>query len=251
MYRLSRGQKDKVTQFRKITNASERVALDCLAASGWAVEGAIDYFFTNAHSQAAVPAANIKALDELFQKYKDPSDTMMLAEGVGQFCEDLEVDPTDIVLLVISWHMNAATMCEYSRDEFVNGLAKLGIDSIDKLKASLDKLRNELKDETKFRDIYNYAFSFAREKGQKCLQLDTAVGMWQLIFSSHPWPLVGDWCDFLQEHHNRAISKDTWTQLLDFIKSIKPDFSNFDDNGAWPYLIDEFVEYVNEKRQGT
>lgn len=34
-------------------------------------------------------------------------------------------------------------------------------------------------------------------------------------------------------------------------QSIKPDFSNFDDNGAWPYLIDEFVEYVNEKRQGT
>lgn len=123
------------------------------------------------------------------------------------------------------------------------------IDSIDKLKASLDKLRNELKDETKFRDIYNYAFSFAREvgpsnallllsspmvcpnlllvhamvslpapetciylvrialqKGQKCLQLDTAVGMWQLIFSSHPWPLVGDWCDFLQEHHNRSAA---------------------------------------------
>lgn len=128
---------DHSTEASTLSFSSERVALDCLAASGWAVEGAIDYFFTNAHSQAAVPAANIKALDELFQKYKgriecqatgvrapapgvggvgvtmrlpdcsagvcgltpDPSDTMMLAEGVGQFCEDLEVDPTDIVLV--------------------------------------------------------------------------------------------------------------------------------------------------------
>mmetsp|Transcript_4791 Transcript_4791/g.8693 ORF Transcript_4791/g.8693 Transcript_4791/m.8693 type:complete len:252 (-) Transcript_4791:144-899(-) len=249
MNRISRGQKDKVTQFRKITNASERIALDCLTASGWSVEGGIEYFFTNAHSKAAVPATNAKALEELYMRYKDPNDTMILAEGVGQFCEDLEVDPSDVVLLVVSWHMNAATMCEFSREEFINGMASLGCDSIDKLKAVFGKLRDEMRDDTKFRDIYNYAFDFSREKGQKCLQLDTAVAMWQLIFSAHPWPLVDEWCEFLQEHHNRAISKDTWTQLLDFIKSISPDFSNFDENGAWPYLIDEFVEFVNEKRK--
>jgi hypothetical protein len=30
---------------------------------------------------------------------------MILAEGVGQFCEDLEVDPSDVVL--VSWHEGA------------------------------------------------------------------------------------------------------------------------------------------------
>lgn len=55
-------------------------------------------------------------------------------------------------------------------------------------------------------------------------------------------------CEFLQTHHNRAISRDTWVQLYDFVVQIKPDFSNFDESSAWPYLLDEFVEYMNEKR---
>ena len=27
------------------------------------------------------------------------------------------------------------------------------------------------------------------------------------------------------------------------------DFSNYDDAGAWPYLIDEFVEHMRKKQQ--
>lgn len=47
-----------------------------------------------------------------------------------------------------------------------------------------------------------------------------AVGMWRLLLAGdHAWPLLDDWCDFLTKHHsNRAISKDTWQQLYDFIK---------------------------------
>lgn len=53
------------------------------------------------------------------------------------------------------------------------------------------------------------------------MQLDTAIGMWQLLFAvpEQRWPLIDDWCEFLTQHHNnRAISKDTWQQLYDFIK---------------------------------
>jgi DCN1-like protein 1/2 len=60
--------------------------------------------------------------------------------------------------------MKAATMCEFSRQEFIEGLQMLGVDSIDKLKYLLPSLRAELKDEHKFRDIYNFAFGWAKEK---------------------------------------------------------------------------------------
>ena len=33
-----------------------------------------------------------------------------------------------------------------------------------------------------------------------------------------------------------------------FSQTIKPDFSNFDEMAAWPYLLDEFVGHMNEKR---
>lgn len=35
-------------------------------------------------------------------------------------------------------------------------------------------------------------------QGQKSLALDTAIGMWQLLFAEKQWPLVEHWCQFLQ-----------------------------------------------------
>ena len=58
----------------------------------------------------------------------------------------------------------------------------------------------------------------SREKGQKCVQLDTALAVWQLLFSQMRWPLGGDWIDFVQKQQGRAISRDTWIQQLDFLK---------------------------------
>ncbi|WJX13531.1 hypothetical protein P8452_03914 [Trifolium repens] len=94
--------------------------------------------------------------------------------------------------------------------------------------------------------IYNFAFGWAKEKGQKSLALDTAIKMWQLLFAKKQWLLVDHWCQFLQARHNKAISRDTWSQLLEFAKTVCSNLSDYDAEGAWPYLIDEFVEYLKE-----
>ena len=62
-----------------------------------------------------------------------------------------QVDPGDIVMLVLSWHFRAGTMCEYSRDEFVGGMLRLRCDSLPKLRQRLPELRRDLQDPQKFK----------------------------------------------------------------------------------------------------
>jgi DCN1-like protein 1/2 len=40
------------------------------------------------------------------------------------------------------------------------------------------------------------------------------------------------WLDF-QKSRGKAVSKDTWSLLVDFIRSIDKDFKEYDDSGEW------------------
>ena len=64
-----------------------------------------------------------------------------------------------------------------------------------------------------FREVYTYTFGFACEKGQKSLAPDTAIALWQLLFQNRQWGLVPLWCEYVQEHHKKAVTKDTWVQV--------------------------------------
>ena len=50
----------------------------------------------------------------------------ILAEGVAKFCDDLCLDPTSRTVLVVAWKFRAATQCEFTRKEFVEGMTDLG-----------------------------------------------------------------------------------------------------------------------------
>jgi len=63
----------------------------------------------------------------------------------------MQVDPGDIVMLVLSWHFRAVTMCEYSREEFVSGMLRLRCDSLPKLQQKLPELRRDLQDPQKYK----------------------------------------------------------------------------------------------------
>ena len=56
----------------------------------------------------------------------DADDDKMLAEGISRFCDDVHLDPTSLTVLILAWKFKATTQCEFTRKEFVEGMAELG-----------------------------------------------------------------------------------------------------------------------------
>jgi DCN1-like protein 1/2 len=89
-------------------------------------------------------------------------------------------------------------------------------------------------------------FAYAKDKTQKSLSLDIALGLWELLLPPH-FPLLPHWLRFVKTHSRNSVSKDLWMQVLEFGSQVQHDLSNFDENGAWPVLIDDFVTHLQER----
>lgn len=112
-------QAEKVALVRALTGATEAGATRYLGTAGWNVGSAVQRY--RAGPDWRPPRALASRAEASFESYRNASNGAVLADGVDRLCCDLGVEPDDVVMLVISWHFQAAVMCEFSRPEFVDG----------------------------------------------------------------------------------------------------------------------------------
>ncbi|KAK7160605.1 hypothetical protein R3I93_008302 [Phoxinus phoxinus] len=170
------------------------------------------------------------------------SDDIVGPESMEKFCEDIGVEPENIVMLVLAWKLEATNMGFFTKEEWLKGMTSLHCDCTERLQGRLDYLRTQLNDPVLFKSIYRYAFDFARDKDQRSLDMDTAKSMLALILG-RTWPLFPVFHQFLEQSKYKVMNKDQWYNVLEFSRTVNTDLSNYDEDGAWPVMLDEFVEW--------
>ncbi|XP_047182565.1 defective in cullin neddylation protein AAR3 isoform X1 [Vigna umbellata] len=98
-------------------------------------------------------------------------------------------------------------------------------------------------DFAEFSRFYDFVFFMCRENGQKNITISRAVTAWKLVLAGR-FSLLHPWCDFVEKNQRYNISEDTWQQVLAFSWCTRENLDAYDPEGAWPVLIDDFVEHM-------
>lgn len=140
-------------EFITLTQTGEKTALACLTQHDWKLDSALDNYFANPDfyfRDHKPPSVDKKRLDQFYSKYRGQGDQPSKSKarkpshqtvvsftdanepskigmnGVVQLLEDLQLDPSSRTVLLLAWKLKAATQCEFSREEFINGMIEMG-----------------------------------------------------------------------------------------------------------------------------
>ena len=129
-----------------------------------------------------------------------------------------------------------------------DGRGMLGPLAMHPLSALFRSLLGELAtDAQKFAAFYHFVFFVARERGQRNLSVAAALEGWRFLLADGRFALLAQWCEFVggARADAKGISEDTWCQVLDFAHAVNQagGLDGYDPHGAWPVLVDEFVDW--------
>ncbi|TRM59935.1 potentiating neddylation domain-containing protein [Schizophyllum amplum] len=78
--------------------------------------------------------------------------------------------------------------------------------------------------------------------------METACAMWSVLLVPQ-YPHMEKIVDFTNERlqTHRAANKDLWQMMLEFCETVNPSLDNYEADGAWPTLLDEYVEWARSE----
>ncbi|KAJ9688907.1 hypothetical protein PVL29_014523 [Vitis rotundifolia] len=192
----------------------------------------------------------LEQIDTLFDTYASEMTNLIEASGIEELCSDLKVGADDVRMLMLAWKMKAKKQGFITQDEWRRGLKALEANSLEKLQRALPALEREVMRPSNFKDFYAFAFRYSlTEERQKTLDIGSICLLLKIVLGSQFRPQVDSFTQYLQmQKEYKVLTFDQWMGFYQFCNEISfPDLNNYDDQLAWPLVLDSFVEWVGQK----
>ncbi|KAI0927981.1 hypothetical protein AcW1_005371 [Taiwanofungus camphoratus] len=236
---------------------------------------------TKAAPSEPYSATNAATLFSAYADEDDPS--VIGPEGFERLCSDMDVSLEGPLPLILAWQMNAKEMAKISKGEWEVCLRELQVSSLLSLsivlhdledlllfgepplkppmltvaqakKRSASSLSLEPYDRARyykyaadtkkaFNELYSFCFVLAKPPQARNIDIETASAFWSVLVAPL-YPIMSDILRFINDMGTvKGITKDLWGMALEFCRTVQPDLSNYDADGAWPTLLDDFVAW--------
>jgi len=217
-----------------------------------------------------------RALD-LFATYVDEDDPSVIGpEGFERLCSDADLSMEGPLPLIFAWQMGAKEMAKVTKEEWVQGMATLKIASLSPLSLAMIELEDLLfKNKTSsklsgkeydrssytnytsnpkaaFQKLYMFSFNLVKPEQSKNIDMETSVAFWTVLLVPK-YPIVGEIVEFINATNEtkstyKATNKDLWSMMLEFCETVKPNLEDYEADGAWPTLLDDFVAWKTSQK---
>lgn len=249
-----------------LTQCDEHKAREYLKRNHWSINYALNDYYDTEIGHFVEGSADHKVLPEeysvelitLYAKYASESGEVIESDGLIRLIEDLGYSLDDLVTICLAKLLGCTNISKgITKGNFLYNCYEHRCSSLLQIRHILEDMDAKLENDVGyFTRIYKYTFDLVVEPDKRHLDEETATEYWKLFFQAR-YPihidniLLSTWISFLQEERKSFISKDCWQMLIEFFKrysslsAIKTDYNEAD---PWPYIIDEFYEYLQDKK---
>jgi hypothetical protein len=203
-------------------------------------------------------AAADKKCEALFKKYADPDDPdLMTMDGIEALCKEIGIMDVseDVRALVLCYKLGSCTIDNagrpkpgcIKREEFVKSMSTLGKTTVKQLAEMLPTLDPGFMEASEFKGFFSFVHKFSREENtqKKFLDKGFAMALLPIVLDKNRAPHLEAFLQFLEtKPETMTVSADQWSSFFHFNEAVSLDLTGYDEeNGAWPLILDEYVEW--------
>lgn len=185
---------------------------------------------------------------KLFAKLLDNKEEIK-EDNFSELFSLIDLDPAEPVSLRFLFEFKVSTPGIFTLPELAAGVLSLNLkakSTFDDIRTAVATFRIELSDAAKMRETFQYVFGISLEEGQRTMNNALCIDYFKMLLGplSPMGAAVGEWAE---THVKKAITRDSWFMMFDFVMKIKSDLSNFTDDDCWPVIVEDFVEWYKKR----